>query len=506
MKKRSVLCSVAVAAVLFAKGEPTVSFMEPLIVPAPVSLSVASNRLVHLNRVAVSCKEGCENAVRWAAARSAHIFGAEVTVTSLGVPSSPIPGGDEAYELTAEETVGVRIRANTLSGVRHAFSTLRQSVMAERGVKTTARCIMPEMTVKDYPALEFRGIHLCWFPGIDIAQMERHIRMAAYYKFNFVVVEPWAVYRWRKHPDFCWPDASVTFDDCRRLARIGRELGVAVCPQLNIFGHAAMSRFVGGKHATLDLHPRYQPLFEPLGGWNWCLTNPETVALLRELVDDLHEAFDRPEFFHIGCDEAHEPSCPSCRAADYAACVANHIGSMRDFLSERGARAMMWHDMLLSKDDPRWKGFYAKGGAHASQIAAALPKDIYICDWFYEGPKKSYPTLDHFKALGFDVLACPWQNPAGIAAQGAAAREKRLAGMLATTWHRAYGRRQAAFLIAASHAGWGTSPARYAKSFGTITVATHLRQIGWEMPLKSRFETGFVNLDVPDASVVDPAD
>jgi hypothetical protein len=78
--------------------------------------------------------------------------------------------------------------------------------------------------------------------------------------------------------------------------------------------------------------------------------------------------------------------------------------------------------------------------------------------------------------------------------------------MLSTTWHRAYGRRQAAFLIAASHAGWGTSPDRYAKSFGTVTVATHLRHVGWDMPVKVRRPTGFVEDDVPETRVVDPAD
>ena len=503
MKKMPIV-AFAFAAVGFASAAE-MSFMEPLIVPRPAEISVVSNVEVKLESVSVACGRASDEAVKWGTEHARGWFGESVRVTAATFAGAPLDGGDEAYELTAGAD-GVRIRANALAGVRHAFSTLRQSAIAARGTRTTEARVMPAMSVRDRPAMSFRGMHLCWFPGVETAEIERHIRMAAYYKFNVVVIEPWAVYRWRKHPDFCWPDACVTADDMKRLARIGRDLGVAVCPQLNLFGHAAMSRFVGGKHATLDLHPRYEPLFEPLGGWNWCLSNPETRALLADLVDDLHEACLNPPYFHIGCDEAHEPSCPVCRAADYPGLVAGHISEMSARLESRGTRALMWHDMLLTKDDRRWKGFYAKGGARAEDILAAIPKSVVICDWFYEGPKKAYPTLDHFKATGHDVLACPWQNPAGIAAQGAAVREKGLFGLLGTTWHRAYGRRQAAFLIAASHAGWGTSPERYAKSFGTVTVATHLRHVGWDMPVKTRRQAGFVEDDVPETRVVDPAD
>ena len=494
-----VLFSLAGAVALAAD----VSFIEPLIVPRPVEIEVATNVLVRLDAVDVECAMNGAEATAWADEKARAWFGVSVGASRREFSGAPVPGGDEAYELTADDG-GVRIRANAPAGVKLAFSTLRQSAVAARGTRTTEGRVLPGLVVHDRPALAFRGIHLCWFPGITCAQMERHVRMAAYYKFNFVVVEPWAVYRWRRHPDFCWPDASVTADDLGRLAELGRDLGVTVCPQLNVFGHAAMSRFVGGKHATLDLHPEYEPLFEPLGGWNWCLSNPHARELLRDLVDDLHEATGRPPFFHIGCDEAHEPTCPSCRTVDYPALVAGHIARIVAQLRENGARALMWHDMLLSKGDLRWKGFYAKGGARAGDLLAALPKDVIVCDWFYGAPAKTYPTMDYFKASGHDVLVCPWQDPDGIAAQGAAAREKGLMGILATTWNRAYGRNHAAFLIAAAHAGWGTSPARYAKSFGTVTVATHERHVGWDMPVRNRRETGFATDDVPEITIVDP--
>lgn len=34
--------------------------------------------------------------------------------------------------------------------------------------------------------------------------------------------------------------------------------------------------------------------------------------MVRDLVLEMHEAFGNPPFFHIGCDEADPPVCPTC--------------------------------------------------------------------------------------------------------------------------------------------------------------------------------------------------
>jgi len=485
-----------------ACADERVSFAEPTIIPRPKSIVIETNRCVKLaaaTPVRVACLKDCAAAVLRVETSFKSYFGFSPSVETES--GKVVPGGDEAYRLTASAD-GVKIEANTVAGVGYALSTLRQSAIAARGTLKTTGYILPGMRIEDAPALSFRGIHFCWFPGVTVRQMERYVRMAAYYKFNYVVIEPWGVFKWQRHPAFCWPDASVTADDMRRLARLGRELGVILCPQLNVFGHAAMSRFVGGKHATLDFGREYEPVFEPLGGWNWCLSNPETRRIIFDMADELVDAFGNPPYFHIGCDEAEKPSCPTCRAGSYAELVNGHITAVHDHLAERGVRSLMWHDMLLDSKDEQWKNFYARGDAETATMVNTLPRDIVICDWFYYDPKESYPTLTYFKEKGFETLTCPWMNLAGIAAQAKEARRIGLKGILATTWNRAYGRAFAATLIADAHAGWGTSPERYAKSFGTIVCAGHLRQIGWDMGLTQKEETGFVNEDVPAKTAV----
>lgn len=487
----------AVISAASASADAGMSFMEPLIVPRPSQIEVQTNVCVSLSAgpVRVSCAEGGSSALPWAADRCGRWFGG---ASVRGVPFSgdPVPGGAEAYEIAADLD-GVSVRANGPAGVRHAMYTLRQCAMPERGTLRTKGYIVPGMTVRDRPALGFRGVHLCWFPGVTVEEMERKLRLAAYYKFNYAVIEPWGVYKWRSTPDFCWPDAHVAAADVKRLVAVALDAGITLCPQLNMFGHAAMSRFIGGKHATLDLKPEYEPVFEPLGGWNWCLTNPETRRVLEKMIADLCDAFGNPPYFHIGCDEAERPSCPTCRSVDYSDLVLGHLKWIHGVLSRRGCRAMMWHDMLLERGDPRWAGFYAKGDAATAALPGRLPRDIVICDWYYREAEWFYPTMDYFASLGYSVLTCPWRDSGGIKAQAEHARSQNLLGILETTWHAARGRGFGGMMISAAHAGWGTSADRYAGSFGTIAYATHLRHVGWDMGLKSRESTGFVTDDVP---------
>jgi hypothetical protein len=157
--------------------------------------------------IEVSCGENAA-ADKWVADKMLLWFGCKPAVKSVAL--SELPDGDEAYVLGAKDGK-LYIRARTMQGVRWAAMTLRQLAQPERGTFKTRSYEVPEFTVTDRPETAFRALHLCAFPEVTPARLEHGIRMAAYYKFNFVVVEPWAVYRWRKHPDFCWPDASVGF-------------------------------------------------------------------------------------------------------------------------------------------------------------------------------------------------------------------------------------------------------------------------------------------------------
>ena len=492
---------------LAASAQDELSFRPPEIVPVPKSVTYEENVAVRIGanaEFAVSCPDAA--AVAWVAGKAKAWFGVSPKVVAAGLPQVDGPLADwqrdEAYILRARPG-RIEISAATLQGVKYAMHTLRQAAEREGGVRLTGYRL-PALEVKDWPSLRFRGLHICWFPENGRALIERMIRLAAYYKFNYAVIENWGVFRSERYPFMSVPDAPLTGTEAKRLAALAKDLGVTLVPQVNAFGHAALARQRGGKHAILDFHPELQPLFEP-DGWNWCLSNPEAVGTIRGFIAELHEAFGNPPFVHIGCDEADPPTCAACRGVkSYAAVLGAHIRGIAEMLHARGARTMMWHDMMLERGDPRWatpegatERIRAFGTKESAAVLETLPKDIVICDWYYGSKLTDFPTLRYFQSRGFDTVTCPWKDLEGIGELNGFARRQGLFGSLQTLWHHFRGRGFASLMVKSACTAWGEEelafPAAHRRGYPT---ATHWRQLGWDMGVTDYEDTGFFDRQV----------
>ena len=368
------------------------------------------------------------------------------------------------------------IAASDLAGLRDSFKTLRQlsETFFDSSTTATARRFVPELEIDDAPALSFRGVHLCWFPETELRSIERSIRLAAYYKFNYVVLEFWGVFPFDANPSLNWAEFHTTKEDVRWLVNLGRELGVELIPQLNLFGHAPGARVASGKHTILDNHPEMEPLFEP-DGWTWNIYNPATRDLLSACVMELYETFDHPSYFHIGGDEADSAgtSLIGRRKGNYGDALADWLIYFHDLLQEKNCRMMMWHDMLIPSSE--FAGYTALGNAKTQGVVDKLPRDILICDWQYDAPKEkeTWPTTSWFMDKGFDVIPCPWRNVKGIQSLGKTAVDRKCFGLLCTTWHVYYGAALREMAYAGAHAAWGT---QYRGSGWYGAFNRHLRQ------------------------------
>lgn len=489
------LGTVVIAAELPA---PEVEVLKNRLVPTPKNIQFTDGPEVILDKsttVVVELAKEDASAKANTAALFRRCFGAEPAVSIAVKDTIKEP---DVYRVKAAGKT-VTISAADFAGVRHAFSTLRQLAESNRGTLKTVDFRIPETEIDDAPAMAFRGLHVTWFPEITQFRIEQAIRLAAYYKFNHVVIEFRGNFMFALHPELCWKEFHTTPQEVKKLVALGKELGVTLIPFIPMFGHASGSREVTGKHTTLDLFPEYLPLFEP-DGWVWCLSNPAVRKVLTEAVLEMYEVFDNPPYFHIGCDEAYEPAqCRSCRRADYKKLFMEHLLYFQKLLAERNCRIMMWHDMLIQKSNPRWKGYTAVGNPKTEGLLEQLPKDIVICDWQYGTPKENeqWPTMRFFKEQGFMVLACPWNKASGTFSLGKTVAEAKLDGMLCTLWHRMHGGDLMRMTTAGAQATWLADNAPvFTDRQQRFIFHRHLRQVSWDMPVKKYRDTGAADWQV----------
>ena len=410
----------------------------------------------------------------------------------------------DGYELDITSSK-VKITALGVNGVMNAMKTLRQLAEVQRGTERVTGYFLVCCAIKDEPAMAFRGVHLCIFPETPLWDIERQIRIAAYYKFNYAVIEAWGIFPFESHPEMCWADKKLDRAELKKLILLGAELGITLIPQFNLLGHATSCRSITGKHAILSYDPALQPLFEP-EGWSWCLTNPATRKVLTDLVTELYEFFEYPPFFHIGCDEADNlGTCRDCRRKPLKDLVKEHICYFHDLFAKQGTRVIMWHDMLLERGDERWKGYIVCGTAEhgLKELYKELPRDIVIADWQYGYPKESekdpephWPTSKFFKAEEFPVLVCPWLNQEGTKSLGRMAAEEKLFGMLETTWHISHDRSFSHIYCTAAYASWNPEKNPGVTLSTRLALAHHTRQLGWDTGVAEYTRTGWSQYQV----------
>lgn len=330
---------------------------------------------------------------------------------------------------------GAAARATDPEAARHAWFTLLQLLQVDSSANGGLVFTLPHVEIQDWPALKFRGLHLCVFPETTPLMIEKAIRLAAFLKFTHVVLEFWGMLRLEALRELSWADAWSK-DQAQRLVTLARGMGLEVIPMFNCWGHAAASRITHGRHVVLDQSPRLAPLFEP-DGWTWCLTNPRAQNMLRRVCDELIEFAGPGQLFHMGCDEAYShATCDRCRQTDHVQLFADHINNLAAHLEKRGRRAIMWGDALLER--AKWPRPFVANGTPTLPTHEALDRisrRIVIADWHYDIMKGGLPTLAHFRAHGFEAFACPWNSQPNIRTLAKAAADNN-SGLLMTTWNR----------------------------------------------------------------------
>ena len=218
--------------------------------------------------------------------------------------------------------------------------------------------------------------------------------------------------RYPTHPEFA-PDGSWTLADLRAVQDAAAARGIDVIPAQTSLGHCP----------GILTHPRYQHLAEEgSDSYQFCPAHPETTTVLTDIFNDLCAA-SRSPYVSINADEsAYLGLCPRCREQfpgwSKGRIFRHHILKLYEVIRAHGKRMMMWDDMLWLYPD----------------AVDDLPRDIILLDWHYSLHRR-YPSVDVWRAAGFDVVVCPgmyWvQNAFWLADHGAA---HGAMGVINTLW------------------------------------------------------------------------
>ncbi len=349
--------------------------------------------------------------------------------------------GEEGYLLEVRNT-GIRLSANTETGLFYAYQTLVQ-LLPPDVTKTTYRSItLPECTILDYPRFAWRGVHLDvsrhFFP---VKFVKKYLDVMASYKFNKfhwhltddhgwrLPSESWpalnSVGSWRVDREGVpWGKAEPAHEGERRtyggwytreeiadVVEYAAARGIEVIPEIDIPGHAS-AILASYPSLACDDYP-----YDVAIGPYWppkailCAGNDSTLLMLKDVLDEVCDLFPS-RYVHIGGDEAVKDNwreCPKCQRRIRTEHLHGEEGlqgwlmaHLRDYLAAKGKVAVCW-DEVVSLPEPAKNQPAPRDASllHGNTGKAAVPDTMVVTAWrgFYAG-------LEAAKE-GFNVVMCP---------------------------------------------------------------------------------------------------
>lgn len=332
-----------------------------------------------------------------------------------------LPNKSEGYVLRCTRDY-ILVAGTDEAGTFYGVQTLLQLIRS-----TPPGIICPGVTIVDYPALRFRGIHCLTGKGAG-EEMKKAIRLLmARHKINRMILEAEYI-NWESHPEIHHPTYGMDKAEARDVIEYARRHFITVIPLVQALGHCAWI-FTNGQHLDLAEDPDTPYAYSP--------TNPDSYEFLFEIYDEAVELF-QPAFFHVGHDEVtmrgRFPFREASRGKSVTELLMMDIEKLRSYFQPKGIRMMLWGDMFLAPSEVTDAG-HASTADEAKKRRNALPKDIVICDWHYIiSQPEAYKSVAIFKHAGFDVIPSAWYRPRNIANLCQAAIAHNALGFLQTTW------------------------------------------------------------------------
>jgi hexosaminidase len=275
----------------------------------------------------------------------------------------------EGYVLVIDSHEATIIGA-TGSGVFYGVQTFKQLLPLAGAPR-----VLPTGTVRDWPAMQYRGIDddLSRGPFPTLAFQKHQIRVFASFKAN--IYSPYFEHTllYPDHPLPAPPGSSLTPAEAAELVAYARQYHVTVVPEQEAFGHL---------HHVLK-YDLYADEAETPHGNVLAPGQPGTLPLIKDWFTQIAAEFPSP-FIHIGADETFDlglgRSHDAVQQQGYGPVYVAFLKQIHDALAPLNRRLLFWGDI---------------GDANPDAVSG-LPKDMIAVPWNY------------WDSSGFDKMIAPF--------------------------------------------------------------------------------------------------
>jgi hexosaminidase len=290
---------------------------------------------------------------------------------------------DEGYILIARPHQ-VSLIADTSTGLFYAAQTLKQLV--ERGSSNQSGASIWTGTIRDWPAMKYRGIDddLSRGPFPTLAFQKHQIQTFAAYKVN--VYSPYFEHtvQYAADPLAAPPGSSLTRAESQELAAFAARYHIIIVPEQEAFGHL---------HHILQ-YEEHTDLAETPHGHVLAPGQLGTQPLILSWFTQLAQDFPSP-FLHVGADETDELGTGRTKAdvdkRGLGPVYAGFLSEIHTTLAPLNRRLLFWGDVATS--DPT--------------AIDHLPKDMIAIPWIYWHLDNYDSNILPFKRAGMETWVAP---------------------------------------------------------------------------------------------------
>lgn len=292
-----------------------------------------------------------------------NVGGAAIVLHRTGnVDALPIPGEQagpdsrEAYELHVS-SAGVEITGRSSAAIFYGVQTLGQLVEG-----TGADSVLPEVEIKDWPALAYRGTLVdvgSEGPMSTEEEVKRQLDFLARWKENQYYFYSEASIELKGYP-LLNPEARYSQDQIRSIVAYGRERHIDVVPMVEMYGHLH-DLFRIEKYSTLADFPH---------GGEFNPANPDVKRVLEDWITQISALFPS-RFVNIGFDETwtlQEAAEKTGAEATPVQLFLQQLNTVAGLFQARGKQVLAYADIMV-----KFPG-----------IVPQLPKNLIAVPWFYE--------------------------------------------------------------------------------------------------------------------------